>query len=102
MQAQEVQKITKEYKKTVSDALKALGKKHMALICHGVSFPSREGENTGFGTYNSDAAKDLISFLGDMFNVIQLSTTEKQNPRTLLRMREPCFHKIPCLWIYTV
>lgn len=77
MQAQEVQKITKEYKKTVSDALKALGKKHMALICHGVSFPSREGENTGFGTYNSDAAKDLINFLGDMFNVIQLGPNGK-------------------------
>ena len=77
MQAQEVQKITKEYKKTVSDALKVLGKKHMALICHGVSFPSREGEDTGFGTYNSNAAKDLIGFLGDMFNVIQLGPNGK-------------------------
>lgn len=71
------QKITKEYKKTVAEALKVLGKKNMALICHGVSFPSLEGENTGFGTYNSNAAKKLFEFIGDMFNVIQLGPNGK-------------------------
>ena len=77
MQATEIQKISKEYKKAVSDALEVLGKKHMALICHGVSFPSLDGENTGFGTYNSNAAKKLFEFVGDMFNVIQLGPNGK-------------------------
>ena len=77
MQTQEFQKIDSAYKQTVSDALKALGKKHMALICHGVSFPSLEGENTGFGTYNSNAAKKLFEFISGMFNVVQLGPNGK-------------------------
>lgn len=77
MQTTEIQKISKEYKKTLSDALKILGKKHMALICHGVSFPALEGENTGFGTYNSNAAKKLFEFVGGIFNVIQLGPNGK-------------------------
>ena len=77
MQTTEIQKISKEYKQIVSDALKVLGKKHMALICHGVSFPAPEGENTGFGTYNSNAAKKLFEFVGNMFNVIQLGPNGK-------------------------
>ena len=77
MQTTEIQKISKEYKQIVSDALKVLGKKHMALICHGVSFPALEGENTGFGTYNSNAAKKLFEFVGNMFNVIQLGPNGK-------------------------
>ncbi len=77
MQATEIQKISKEYKQLVSDALKVLGKKHMALICHGVSFPSLDGENTGFGTYNSNAAKKLFEFVGGIFNVIQLGPNGK-------------------------
>ncbi len=77
MQTQEVQKINQEYKKTVAEALSVLGKKHMALICHGVSFPALANENTGFGTYNSDAAKKLFEFIGGMFNVIQLGPNGK-------------------------
>lgn len=77
MQATEIQKLSKEYKQLVSDALKVLGKKHMALICHGVSFPSLNGENTGFGTYNSNAAKKLFEFVGGIFNVIQLGPNGK-------------------------
>ena len=77
METKEIQKIDANYKQTVSDALKALGKKHLALICHGVSFPSNNGENTGFGTYNSNAAKQLFGFLGNMFNVIQLGPNGK-------------------------
>ncbi len=77
MQTTESQKINEKYKQTVSSALKVLGKKHMALICHGVSFPSNEGENTGFGTYNSDGAKKFFKFLGNMFNVIQLGPNGK-------------------------
>lgn len=77
MQTTEIQKLSKEYKQLVSDALKVLGKKHMALICHGVSFPALEGENTGFGTYNSNAAKKLFEFVGGIFNVIQLGPNGK-------------------------
>ena len=39
--------------KLVSEALKALGKDNFALIIHGSSFPSKNGEDTGFGTFNS-------------------------------------------------
>lgn len=77
METKEIQKIDLNYKKTVTDALKILGKKHLALICHGVSFPSLENENTGFGTYNSAAAKKMFDFLGNMFNVIQLGPNGK-------------------------
>ncbi len=77
MQTTEIQKITEEYKKTVSDALSVLGKKNVALICHGVSFPSLEDEDTGFGTYNSSGAKKLFEFAGGMFNVIQLGPNGK-------------------------
>ena len=42
METKEIQKIDLNYKKTVAEALKVLGKKHMALICHGVSFPALE------------------------------------------------------------
>ncbi len=77
MQLEQVQKINENYKKTVKKALNVLGKKHLALICHGVSFPALEGENTGFGTYNSNGAKKLYEFLGGMFNVIQLGPNGK-------------------------
>ncbi len=77
MQTTEIQKITEEYKKTVSDALSVLGKMNVALICHGVSFPSLEDEDTGFGTYNSSGAKKLFEFAGGMFNVIQLGPNGK-------------------------
>ena len=43
-------KITDEYKATLQDALKVLGKKNFALILQGVSFPAEADENTGFGT----------------------------------------------------
>ena len=77
METKEIQKIDSNYKKTVLDALNALGKKNVALICHGVSFPALDGENTGFGTYNSNAAKKLFEFLSGMFNVIQLGPDGK-------------------------
>ena len=53
-------KINSSYKQIVKEALGALNKKNMALILHGVSFPSLKGENTGFGTYNSNGAKKLM------------------------------------------
>ncbi len=66
-----------EYKKAVCDALKVLDKKNLALIIHGVSFPAVEGENTGFGTYNSKGAKNLIDFISGTFSAIQLGPCGK-------------------------
>jgi len=73
-------KINSSYKQTVKEALAALNKKNMALILHGVSFPSLLNENTGFGTYNSNGAKELINFAGGMFNAIQLGPNGKTKP----------------------
>ncbi len=73
-------KINSSYKETVKEALSALNKKNMALILHGVSFPSLLNENTGFGTYNSNGAKELMNFAGGMFNAIQLGPNGKTKP----------------------
>ena len=67
----------KEYQKTIKETLGVLGKKNLALIMHGVSFPSNEGENTGFGTYNSSGAKRVIDFSSGIFNAIQLGPNGK-------------------------
>ena len=48
--------------KLVSEALKALGKDNFALIIHGSSFPSKDGEDTGFGTFNSESGHALIDY----------------------------------------
>ncbi|MCX4275745.1 MAG: 4-alpha-glucanotransferase [Candidatus Gastranaerophilales bacterium] len=73
-------KINSSYKQIVKEALGALNKKNMALILHGVSFPSLLNENTGFGTYNSNGAKELMDFAGGMFNAIQLGPNGKTKP----------------------
>lgn len=77
MQTTEDKKINSRYKEIIKEALCALNKKNMALILHGVSFPSTKGENTGFGTYNSNGAKKLMDFASDMFNAIQLGPNGK-------------------------
>ena len=66
-----------EYKKTIKEALDVLGKKNLALIMQGVSFPSREDENTGFGTYNSQGAKDLFKYISKVFSAVQLGPCGK-------------------------
>lgn len=58
--------------KLVSEALKVLGKDNLALIIHGSSFPSKQGEDTGFGTFNSDAGHELIDYASGIFNALQL------------------------------
>ena len=73
-------KINSNYKEIVKEGLAALNKKNMALILHGVSFPSLLNENTGFGTYNSNGAKELMDFAGGMFNAIQLGPNGKTKP----------------------
>ena len=69
--------LPKEYKETISEALKVLDKKNLALILHGVSFPSSQGENTGFGTYNSKGAKRVFDFMSGVFNALQLGPAGK-------------------------
>lgn len=61
----------------VSEALKVLGKENFALIMHGGSFPSKDGEDTGFGTFNSDAGHELIDYASGIFNAIQLGPAGK-------------------------
>lgn len=67
----------KNYKSTVSDALKVLGKKNFALIIHGASFPSVPEYNTGIGSPNSKGAQKLISFIDGVFNGLQLGPAGK-------------------------
>ncbi len=61
----------------VNEALKVLGKENFALIIHGGSFPSKDGEDTGFGTFNSDAGHELIDYASGIFNAIQLGPAGK-------------------------
>ena len=63
--------------KVIKDALKALGKENLALIVHGSSFPARDGEDTGFGSFNSEAGHALIDYASNIFNAIQLGPAGK-------------------------
>lgn len=63
--------------KLISEALKVLGKENFALIMHGSSFPSKNGEDTGFGTYNSNAGHSIIDYASGIFNAIQLGPAGK-------------------------
>ncbi|MFI3301208.1 MAG: 4-alpha-glucanotransferase [Candidatus Gastranaerophilales bacterium] len=64
-------------KKTLRKALKVLGKKNIAFIMHNGSFPSVEGQNTGFGSIYSDAGKEFIEFSSGLFDAIQLGPAGK-------------------------
>lgn len=66
-----------EVTKTIQEALNVLGKKNLALIIHGSSFPSVPGEDTGFGNANSAGGKSLIDMLAGIFNMIQLGPAGK-------------------------
>lgn len=77
MLCQEGSKITQEYKDAVRKGLEVLDKKNLALILHGVSFPSNGGESTGFGTYNSGGGKRVIDFASGIFSAIQLGPAGK-------------------------
>ena len=69
--------IVKTDSKVIKEALKALGKDNFALIVHGSSFPAINGEDTGFGTYNSEAGHNLIAYAENYFNAIQLGPNGK-------------------------
>lgn len=61
----------------IRKALKALGKKNFVFIMHNGSFPSVEGENTGFGTINSQAGKNFIEYASGLFDAIQMGPAGK-------------------------
>ena len=61
----------------ISEALKALGKENLALIVHGSSFPACDGEDTGFGSFNSESGHALIDYASKIFNAIQLGPAGK-------------------------
>ena len=63
--------------KLVSEALKVLGKDNLALIIHGSSFPSKNGEDTGFGTFNSESGHEVIDYAHGIFNALQLGPAGK-------------------------
>lgn len=61
----------------IKSALKALKKKNLALIIHSNSFPSLPDEDTGFGTANSQAGKNLMDYVSGVFNMIQFGPAGK-------------------------
>ena len=63
--------------KAIKEALKVLGKENFALIMHGSSFPAKDGEDTGFGSFNSAAGHSLIDYASKIFNAIQLGPAGK-------------------------
>ena len=68
---------TVNYTDVIQKALKALDKKNFALIMHSGSFPAAAGENTGFGTINSNDGREVIDYAKGIFNAIQLGPAGK-------------------------
>lgn len=68
---------TVNYTDVIQKALKALDKKNFALIMHSGSFPAAAGENTGFGTINSNGGRKVIDYAKGIFNAIQLGPAGK-------------------------
>lgn len=62
---------------TIRKALKALGKKNFVFIMHNGSFPAAAGENTGFGTINSNGGKEFINYASGLFDAIQMGPAGK-------------------------
>lgn len=62
---------------TIRKALKALCKKNFVFIMHNGSFPVVEGENTGFGTINSNGGKKFLNYAQGLFDAIQMGPAGK-------------------------
>lgn len=69
--------VDKNRVKTIRKALTALGKKNFVFIMHNGSFPAATGENTGFGTINSDGGKEFINYAAGLFDAIQMGPAGK-------------------------
>ena len=68
---------TVNYTDVIRKALKALNKKNFAIIIHSGSFPAASGENTGFGSINSNGGREVIDYASGIFNAIQLGPAGK-------------------------
>ncbi len=62
---------------TIKKALKTLGKKNFVFIMHNGSFPAADGENTGFGTINSNGGKKFLNYVQGLFDAIQMGPAGK-------------------------
>lgn len=69
--------VDKNRVKTIKKALTALGKNNFVFIMHNGSFPAAAGENTGFGTINSDGGKEFINYAAGLFDAIQMGPAGK-------------------------
>ena len=69
--------VSDKRKSVIRKALQVLGKKNFVFIMHNASFPSCEGENTGFGSINSNGGKKFIEFASGLFNGIQMGPAGK-------------------------
>ena len=72
-----INNVSGKRKSVIKRALDALGKKNFVFIMHNASFPSCEGENTGFGSINSNGGKKFIEFASGLFNGIQMGPAGK-------------------------
>lgn len=75
--------VDKNRVKTIRKALTALGKKNFVFIMHNGSFPAAAGENTGFGTINSDGGKEFINYAAGLFDAIQMGPAGKTKNQIL-------------------
>lgn len=69
--------ISKDKTAVIKKALKILGKKNFVFIMHNSSFPSIYGENTGFGTINSNGGKKFLDYAEGLFDAIQMGPAGK-------------------------
>ncbi|MCQ2958015.1 MAG: 4-alpha-glucanotransferase [Candidatus Gastranaerophilales bacterium] len=75
--SQTMLKLGEEYKLAIRKALRLLGKKNLSLIIHGASFPAVDEQDTGFGSFTSQGARNLVDFTKDIFSSIQLGPAGK-------------------------
>ena len=72
-----VENISDKCKSVIRKALRTLGKKNFVFIMHNGSFPACEGENTGFGTINSNGGRKFIDYASGIFDGIQMGPAGK-------------------------
>lgn len=91
--------VDKNRVKTIKKALTALGKKNFVFIMHNGSFPAAAGENTGFGTINSDGGKEFINYAAGLFDAIQMGPAGKTKNQILHLTPVQFFQTTPYLLI---
>lgn len=64
----EAEKIWQDSKPAVREALSELGDKNLAILMHGISFPSLPEEDFSIGSPYSNGAKEFFDFFGGIFD----------------------------------